>query len=117
MSVPVWDKPGPLDRDEREQVRLHPYVTERVFARSSLLRPLAQLAGQHHERVDGSGYHRAQRGLDLSVPARLLAAADVYAALVADRAHRPAAVPREAAATMRAEAKPAGSTGTPSTRS
>ena len=105
VSVPVWDKPGALDRDEQEQVRLHPYVTERVFARSSLLRPLAQLAGQHHERVDGSGYHRAQRGVDLSVPARLLAAADVYAALVADRAYRPAAVPREAAATMRAEAK------------
>jgi HD-GYP domain-containing protein (c-di-GMP phosphodiesterase class II) len=105
VSVPVWDKQGWLDHDEQEQVRLHPYVTERVFARSTVLGPLAVLAGQHHERVDGSGYHRAQRGVDLSVAARLLGAADVYAALVADRAHRPASTPAQAAAALRAEAK------------
>jgi HD-GYP domain-containing protein (c-di-GMP phosphodiesterase class II) len=105
VSVRVWDKPQPLDHDEREQVRLHPYLTERVFARSALLRPLAALAGQHHERVDGSGYHRAQHGGDLSVPARILGAADVYAALVADRAHRPAYTAGEAATTLRAEAR------------
>lgn len=104
VSLPVWDKPGPLDRDQREQVRLHPYVTERVFARSAFLQPLAALAGQHHERVDGSGYHRAQHGADLSVPARILAAADVYAAVVADRAYRPAMNAKEAAAAMRAAA-------------
>ena len=103
VSVPVWDKPGPLDHDEREQVRLHPYLTERVFARSSHLRPWARLAGQHHERVDGSGYHRAQQGAELSVPARLLGAADVYAALVAERAHRPARTAGEAATALRAE--------------
>jgi HD-GYP domain-containing protein (c-di-GMP phosphodiesterase class II) len=105
VSVPVWDKPAPLDRDEQEQVRLHPYVTERIFARSPFLQPLAALAGQHHERVDGGGYHRAQRGADLGVPARMLAAADVYAALVSDRAHRPARSAREAAAALRAEVR------------
>jgi DNA-binding NarL/FixJ family response regulator len=63
------------------------------------------LAGQHHERIDGGGYHRAQRGADLGVPARLLGAADVYAALVADRAHRPARSASEAAATLRAEVR------------
>jgi HD-GYP domain-containing protein (c-di-GMP phosphodiesterase class II) len=104
VSLPVWDKPGPLDRDQQEQVRLHPYVTERVFARSPFLRPLAAVAGQHHERVDGSGYHRAQHGAELSVPARILAAADVYAAVVADRAYRPAMSPKEAAAAMKAAA-------------
>ncbi|MFD2090616.1 HD domain-containing phosphohydrolase [Blastococcus deserti] len=105
VSVPVWDKRGPLDHDQREQVRLHPYVTERIFARSSLLQPLAVLAGQHHERLDGSGYHRAQHGAALSVPARILAAADVYAALVADRAHRPASAAAAAATTLRAESR------------
>jgi HD-GYP domain-containing protein (c-di-GMP phosphodiesterase class II) len=105
VSIPVWDKPGVLDQDEREQVRLHPYLTERVFARSELLRPLAVLAGQHHERVDGSGYHRGQRGADLSVPARLLGAADVYAALVSDRAHRAAVTPPAAAAALRTEVR------------
>ncbi|MCV2489217.1 LuxR C-terminal-related transcriptional regulator [Geodermatophilus sp. YIM 151500] len=105
VSIPVWHKPGPLDHDEREQIRLHPYLTERIFARSAPLRPLATLAAQHHERVDGSGYFRAQRGADLSLPARILAAADVYAALVRDRAHRPALDAATAARTLRAEAR------------
>jgi DNA-binding NarL/FixJ family response regulator len=65
---------------------------------------VAAVAGAHHERVDGSGYHRAQRGVALSVPARILAAADVYAALVAERAHRPSRTAHEAAQALRAEA-------------
>jgi HD-GYP domain-containing protein (c-di-GMP phosphodiesterase class II) len=104
VSVAVWDKPGPLVRDELEKVRLHPYVTERIFARSPFLAPVAVLAGAHHERVDGSGYHRAQRGVGLSVPARILAAADAYAALVAERPYRPQRTADEAAKALRAEA-------------
>jgi HD-GYP domain-containing protein (c-di-GMP phosphodiesterase class II) len=104
VSVAVWDKPGPLVRDELEQVRLHPYVTERIFARSPFLSPLAMLAGTHHERVDGSGYHRAQHGAGLSAPARILAAADVYAALVSERVHRPPRPAEQAAKALRIEA-------------
>jgi HD-GYP domain-containing protein (c-di-GMP phosphodiesterase class II) len=103
VSVTVWDRPGPLVRDEVEQVRLHPYVTERIFARSPFLSPLSALAGAHHERVDGTGYYRAQGGAALSAPARLLAAADVYAALVAERSYRPARTPAAAATALRAE--------------
>src|SRR4051794_11881043 len=105
VSAAVWDRAGPLGRDEREQVRLHAYVTERVFARSRALAPVAVLAGQHHERLDGSGYHRGQAGAGLGVPARILAAADVYAALVAERPHRPALPAPRAAAELRAQAR------------
>jgi HD-GYP domain-containing protein (c-di-GMP phosphodiesterase class II) len=105
VSVAVWEKPGPLVRDEQEQVRLHAYVTERVFARSPWLAPVAALAGRHHERVDGSGYHRGQRGDALSSAARILAAADVYAALGADRPHRPALGQAQAATELRAESR------------
>jgi DNA-binding NarL/FixJ family response regulator len=48
------------------------------------------LAGSHHERLDGSGYHRGTRGSELDRPARILAAADCYAAMREDRPHRPA---------------------------
>ncbi len=92
VAVPngIWDKPGALSTGERERVRLHPYYTERVLERTGALAPLALLAGSHHERLDGSGYHRAATAAQLSVGARLLAAADCYDAMTHDRPHRAA---------------------------
>ncbi len=90
VAAGVWDNPGPLGVAQREKVRLHPYLTERVLSRCQALRPLAALAGAHHERMDGSGYHRGVDGGQLSIPARLQAAADVLAAMTADRPHRTA---------------------------
>ncbi|HET9243474.1 MAG TPA: HD domain-containing phosphohydrolase [Gaiella sp.] len=100
----IWDKPGPLTTLERERVRAHPYWTERILARCRALEPLAGLASAHHERVDGSGYHRSLGAESLSRAQRLLAAADVYAALVADRPHRAAFPVDEAAAALDGEA-------------
>jgi HD-GYP domain-containing protein (c-di-GMP phosphodiesterase class II) len=98
VAVPngIWDKPGALSAGEWERVRLHPYYTERVLGRSPPLAPLALLAGSHHERLDGSGYHRGATAAQLSVGARLLAAADAYDAMTHDRPHRAAMVPDEA---------------------
>ena len=62
----IWQKPGPLTADEWEQVRLHPYHTERVLSRSPFLSALAPVAAAHHERLDGSGYHRGAAGADLT---------------------------------------------------
>ena len=93
VPVNVWAKPGPLTRDEREQVRLHAYHSERVLDAAAGLRPLARLAGSHGERCDGSGYHRGSRGGDLPLTARLLAAADCYQAMREPRAYRPALSP------------------------
>ena len=63
---------------EWERVRLHPHFTERAFAQSAALAPIGMLAGSHHERLDGSGYHRGTRGSELDRGARILAAADCY---------------------------------------
>ncbi|HUO72166.1 MAG TPA: HD domain-containing phosphohydrolase [Solirubrobacteraceae bacterium] len=93
----IWDRAGPLGAADRERVRLHPHWTERVLSASPALTPLAALAAAHHERLDGSGYHRAARASDLPRGARLLAAADVLAAMTEDRPYRPA-VPLEHAA-------------------
>jgi HD-GYP domain-containing protein (c-di-GMP phosphodiesterase class II) len=101
VSVLVWEKETPLSREEWEQVRLHAYWTERVFARPASLAALGALAGQHHERMNGSGYHR---GASTPTPeAAVLAAADVYAALVAARPHREAFTPIDAAKAVRWE--------------
>src|SRR6266581_1999090 len=71
VSVPngIWDKPSPLTEGEWERVRLHPYHSERILLRVTRLEPLAGLAGAHHERVDGSGYHRGSKRPDLPPPA------------------------------------------------
>ena len=60
VGVPnaIWEKPGPLGFGEWERVRLHAHYTERAFAQSPALAPIGRLAGSHHERLDGSGYHR-----------------------------------------------------------
>jgi HD-GYP domain-containing protein (c-di-GMP phosphodiesterase class II) len=90
VSNAIWEKPGPLGFGEWERVRLHPHFTERAFAQSAVLAPLGMLAGSHHERLDGSGYHRGTRGPALDRTARILAAADCYAAMREARPHRAA---------------------------
>ena len=90
VSNGIWEKPGPLGFGEWERVRLHPHYTERAFAQSPALAPIGVLAGSHHERLDGSGYHRGTTGPALSQPARILATADCYGAMREARAHRPA---------------------------
>ena len=50
----IWDKPGPLTATDWERVRLHPYHSERILARSPALAPIGRVASMHHERQDGS---------------------------------------------------------------
>ena len=85
----IWDKPGPLAQPDWERVRLHPYLTERILANSPKLGAVALLAGSHHERLDGSGYHRGSAGASLATAARLLAVADAYQAMGQRRSYRP----------------------------
>ena len=105
IGTRIWQKPGPLNADEWEQVRLHPYHTERVLSRSPFLAALAPVAGAHHERLDGSGYHRGAAGAELSLPARLLAAADAYHAMTEPRPHREPLTPERAAVILSEEAR------------
>src|SRR5664280_868878 len=92
MGVPnrVWGKTSALSTAERETVRLHPYLTQRILARVDALRGIAQLAGAHHERLDGSGYPQGTSGSELHLPERILAAADAYQSLREPRPYRPA---------------------------
>ena len=105
VSAGIWGKEGALSEREWEQVRLHSYYTDRVLARPEPLRRLGALASQHHERMDGSGYHRALAGAALSPPARILAAADAYQAMTEPRPHRRALSPEEAESELRREVR------------
>ena len=105
VSNTIWDKAGPLGAGEWERVRIHPYLTERMLHQSPGLAPLGAIAVQHRERLDGSGYPRALSGPAISWPARLLAAADAYAAMREPRPYRAARPADEAAAELHAEAR------------
>lgn len=100
----ILSKPGPLTTSERERVHLHAYYVERIFSRPEPLRRIGLLAGAHHERMDGSGYHRGTGGPMLSLPARVLGAADAYHAMLQPRPHRAAREPEDAAAELRRDA-------------
>jgi HD-GYP domain-containing protein (c-di-GMP phosphodiesterase class II) len=104
IGAGTWQKPGPLTTDEWEQVMLHPYHSGRVLSRSRFLAALAPVACAHHERLDGSGYHRGVGGADLALPARLLAAADAFHAMTEPRPHRDPIPPEAAAETLADEA-------------
>jgi HD-GYP domain-containing protein (c-di-GMP phosphodiesterase class II) len=102
ISSNTWERPRGLTATQWEQVRLHPYHSERILARSAVLAPLARTAGMHHERQDGSGYHHGASGAEIPLQARLLAAADAYQAMTQDRPHRAALAPEAAARELEA---------------
>jgi HD-GYP domain-containing protein (c-di-GMP phosphodiesterase class II) len=97
VSNAIWDKRGPLGSGEWERVRTHPYLTERMLHASETLAPLGAIAGQHHERLDGSGYPRGLAGSAISSAARVLGAADTYQAMREPRPYRPQRSADEAA--------------------
>lgn len=105
VSSGVWDKPRKLTATERAQVELHPWHTEQILSRVPALAEVARVAGQHHERLDGSGYHRRATAAQLPMTSRVLAAADRYRGLVEDRPHRPALPEAEASAVLTADAR------------
>jgi len=105
VSSAIWDRAGPLSAADRERVRLHPLYTERTLARCAGLAALGRLGAAHHERLDGSGYHRGCGVAELDPAARTLAAADAFHAMTEARPHRAALAPDAAAAELSAEAR------------
>lgn len=99
----IWDRAGTLGAADWEKVRLHPYLTGRILERCGPLADLGLLASSHHERLDGSGYHRQIHGSELSEEISILGAADTLVALTSDRPHRPARSLDEARAIMEDE--------------
>src|SRR5262249_42545968 len=105
VSAGIWGKPGPLSEREWEKVRLHAYHTERVLARPAALGQLGALAALHHERLNGSGYHRRATAGAQPPAARVLAAADGCPALPEPRPHREALAPEAAAVHLKSEVR------------
>jgi HD-GYP domain-containing protein (c-di-GMP phosphodiesterase class II) len=97
----IWDKPGALTRTEIDRVELHPMLTEQMLRRSPALAALNPIASAHHERCNGSGYHKRVRVDGDDLGACILAATEIYVGLTAERADRLPFSPDDAAAEVR----------------
>ncbi len=104
VSNAILDKPGKLTALEWEQVKAHPRYTEEILSRIGPFAELARVAGAHHERIDGQGYHRGLSGDCISVETRIITVADIFDAITAERPYRPANPVEETLAIMDKEA-------------
>jgi HD-GYP domain-containing protein (c-di-GMP phosphodiesterase class II) len=101
ISNSILDKTAALTRAEFDRVEVHPMLTEQMLRRTPALAALSPVAAAHHERSDGSGYHRRVRFEATNTCGHILASTDVYVGLTTDRADRPAFSPESAAAELR----------------
>jgi HD-GYP domain-containing protein (c-di-GMP phosphodiesterase class II) len=102
VSNTVLDKPGKLDADEWVEMKNHAAQTEIILSRISAFQELASVASAHHERLDGKGYPKGLKGDEIVLESRILAVADIFDALTADRPYR-AAMPVSKALAIMAE--------------
>ncbi|MCC6432646.1 MAG: HD domain-containing protein [Gemmatimonadaceae bacterium] len=88
VSNCILDKPGRLTDGERAEIMKHPRWTLQILDRVTAFRSFASASAHHHERLDGGGYPWALGAEHLDYVSRVLAIADVYEALTADRPYR-----------------------------
>jgi HD-GYP domain-containing protein (c-di-GMP phosphodiesterase class II) len=101
ISNSILDKRGPLTRAEFDRVELHSMLTEQMLRRSAALAALNPVASAHHEKCDGSGYHKRIRADHGDPGACVLAAAEIYVGMTTDRADRASFSAEAAAAELR----------------
>ena len=91
IAVPaeILGKPGALSDTEYALVKTHCAVGYGILQNLQSRHPIAEIAYQHHERLDGSGYPRGLSGEAILMEARILSVADVYDAMTSNRAYRP----------------------------
>jgi len=102
LSIPkkILDKPGALDSNEINVIRTHTYYTHRLLTEAGFPTRMVGWAAHHHERLDGKGYPFALASHEIDEGSRLMAIADIYAALTEDRPYRLAMTPDEALALL-----------------
>ncbi len=92
----ILNKPGPLSKSELTMIKLHPLEGEEMLRNAGVLPNILSIVRHHHERWGGKGYPDGLRGPEIRLEAQIIAVADVYDALTADRPYRKALPPYHA---------------------
>ncbi len=97
LGVPntILDKQGPLTTEEWKAMHHHPVLSQQILSRVRAFSEIAVLAGQHHEKLDATGYPFHLTGQQLSIESRILTVADVFNALMESRSYRQDLTPAE----------------------
>ncbi len=90
LPAGILFKPGPLDEAERALVATHPKLGRDILRASHLDPRVAEAVYQHHERISGTGYPRGLTAIRMTMPAKIIGVADVFAAMTEDRPYREA---------------------------
>jgi HD-GYP domain-containing protein (c-di-GMP phosphodiesterase class II) len=102
VSNSILDKPGKLDPDEWDAMKMHAAHTETILSRIGAFSELAAVASAHHERLDGKGYPHGLKGDQIPLETRIITTADIFDALTAERPYR-AAMPVDKAFAIMSE--------------
>lgn len=101
LPLSILDKPGSLNAEERNLISLHPEYSREILDQHPEVPTIVRdMALDHHEKLDGSGYPRGLKGAEISRYVRLLAICDIYAALTETRSYRDGLSPRQAFAVL-----------------
>jgi HD-GYP domain-containing protein (c-di-GMP phosphodiesterase class II) len=100
VSNAILDKPGKLDAEEWETMKLHAAHTQTILAPIAAFGELAAIAGAHHERLDGRGYPHGLTAEEIALETRIITTADIFDALTAERPYRAALPVSDALALM-----------------
>jgi HD-GYP domain-containing protein (c-di-GMP phosphodiesterase class II) len=91
ISDAILKKPGKLTDEEYEEIKTHAEKTRQILLKinfQGIYREVPEIAGAHHEKVDGTGYPKGLRGEAIPLGARILAVADFFEAVTAKRHYR-----------------------------
>jgi HD-GYP domain-containing protein (c-di-GMP phosphodiesterase class II) len=104
VSNAILEKPGKPDEAEWEALRSHPAHTWNILKCIGGFEELSEVAASHHEKLNGSGYHRGLTADQLSLESRLLVVSDIFDALSAKRPYRDSLPLERVLSIMRSEA-------------
>ncbi len=88
IPAEILAKPTRLTKIEYELIKTHPQVGYDILKAVDFPWPVADIAHQHHERLDGSGYPQGLKGDGIRLEARIVAVADVVEAMASHRPYR-----------------------------